>query len=113
MKIRDILAEGDVIKTKFMTKLGQKKGMYYHPEIEIPEHPYYEYVSFFTKPLERSPDWSTIYALTNDGEEIKLSTAPKQLADVLAGIYNTKGWTDQKIERVSLKSAFKGKDEDE
>jgi hypothetical protein len=112
MKITDILTEGDVIKTKFMTKLGQKRGMYYHPEIEIPEHPYYEYVSFFTKPAKRTPGWAHIYALTDDGSEIQLSSAPQQLADVLTGIYNTKGWTDVKIERVPLSSAFKGKDEE-
>jgi hypothetical protein len=112
MKIRDILVEGDVIKTKFMTKLGQKKGMYYHPEIEIPEHPYYNYVSFFTKPTKPGSDWSNIFAVTDDGEEIKLSTAPHKLAEVLAGIYNTGGWTDVKIERVPLSSAFKGKDEE-
>jgi hypothetical protein len=111
MKIRDIITEGDVIRTKFMTALGQKKGMYHNPDIDIPTHPHHEYASFFTKPM-RTPGWSYIYGLTTDGQEIRISSAQNALAEVLTGIYNTKGWTDQRIEKVPFTSAFKGKDEE-
>jgi hypothetical protein len=95
MRIRDIIKEGDVIRTKFMTLLGQKKGMYHHPGIDIPKG----FVSFYSKPGQVSNGYF-IVGVRADGTEKNIAVTSKEVAEALAAAYNAGGWTDKDIERV-------------
>lgn len=97
MKIRDIISEGNVIKTKFMTLLGQKKGMYKHPGIDVPEG----YTSFYTRQGRGNAYF--IVGVRADGSEKNIAVTSKEVAEALAAAYNAGGWTDKDIEKVSLR----------
>lgn len=105
---KDLLAEGDVVDTKFMQKLGQKRGMMHNPDAEPP-------VSRVDgKPFDRfevrehpSGKVGTIIGVRSDGYREDISAAQLELAHALTGAYNAGGYSAQSIKKVSLKDLFK------
>jgi len=115
------LPEGDVIQTKFGTKQAQKgKTPYYkNPDIEVPMYDpigdklYRQGVSkgepetfekFDAIPSPSNKKVSHIVGTTKDGKRVVCSTAPTELANILAAAYNRGGFTDAPIEKIPLKT---------
>ena len=58
------------------------------------------YDTFFVKPVGKNS--GSIYGVTKDGDEIKLSTATLELANALVQAYTTGGYSNVPLQRVSL-----------
>ena len=97
--------EGDVIDTKFMQKLGQKKGMFYNPDAEPPvsRKDNKPFDRFEVKPLPYSDKSATIVGVRANGYKEELGTTTKKLAHILASAYNAGGYSSQEIKKVSMK----------
>lgn len=69
--------------------------------IDIPVDPDGQpYKTFFVEP--RGKNSGAIYGVTQDGDEIHISTATLKLAHALAQVYTTGGYSDSPIQKVSL-----------
>jgi len=99
--------EGEVIKNKFKQKLATKKGVFHNPDIITPVS------RFDKKPFDRfetipiGKNSSLIIGVRNNGYEEKLSVTRTDIANALAGAYNTGGYTNKDIKKIDLKSYFK------
>ena len=100
--------EGDVIRTKFATKLAQKgKDKYRKTDIEIPTRDGEPYDRFDYKETESGSNAHIIGIIGNKG--YKISTAPLQLAKTLVDMYNRGGFTDKDIKQLDPKDVFEDK----
>jgi len=101
MRLYEILAEGEVIDTKFQQRLAQKKGMFYNPDAEPPvsRKTGEPFVRFETEPMPSGKSASIIGVLA-DGTREDISFTRADVADALAKAYNAGGYSTQKIERV-------------
>lgn len=116
------LEEGKVIQHAFQSRQDQKgKTPYYkNPDIEVPQHdpmlnrpwnqaysknnPQEPYEKFETE--EPKPNVSHIIGITKEGNRVRISTAPTELATVLSNAYNRNGFTDVKLEKIPLGEGF-------
>ena len=91
--------EGEVIKGKFEQKLRSKKGMYKHPDIEVPKG----YERFEVEKIGPHSKGGKIVGIKKNGDRKTISTTSSfELADALASAYNAGGYTDKEITKVKL-----------
>ena len=114
----EYIAEGDVIQGEFQSKQDKKgKTPYYkNPDIEVPmydrkigntwnqaysgNNEQEKFDRFESEPA--SDKVSHIVGITNDNKRVRISTADKRLADVLADAYNRNGFSDHQLQRIKL-----------